>query len=63
MNSMIKAYALCYIALMYLGREDLYPKIRLYPSDIQILESDGLQCQLVRTVLVDKNPELYKLLK
>lgn len=63
MNSMIKAYALCYMALSSMNRLDLYPKIRLYPSDIQILESDGLQCQLVRTVLVDKNPELYKLLK
>ena len=63
MNSMLKAYAIIYRALDFMNRLDLYPKVRLYPSDIQLLESDGLQCQLVRTVLVDKNPELYKLLK
>lgn len=63
LKDMMKAYELLYRAMLLSGWKDLYYKVRLWPDDIRNINSGNLTCQIIRTILMDRVPELYQVLK
>ena len=63
-TEMMKAYELLYKAMLLSGWKDLYHKVRLWPEDIRTLnDTTSCLCHVIRTMLMDKVPELYQILK